>query len=67
MKQGKHGRGRTVAAGGGKALAAPQLMAPLTTALLGCTFEASEDGTAPQSPVLPGLIVLRADTSVLKL
>jgi hypothetical protein len=39
-------------------------MSPLTTALLGCTLYASDDGTVPHSPVLPGWIVLRTHQRV---
>ena len=50
--------------GGGKPLAAPQLMAPLVTALLGCSFDASAVGTVPHRPELPGWIVLQERTSL---
>jgi len=54
---------RTAEAGGGAPLAAPQLMAPFVTALLGCSFDASAVGTVPHRPELPGWIVLHDQTS----
>ena len=54
---------RTAEAGGGAPLAAPQLMAPLVTALLGCNFDASAVGTVPHRPELPGWIVLHEQMS----
>ena len=54
---------RTIDEGGGAPLAAPQLMAPLVTALLGCSLDVSAVGTVPHRPALPGWMVLRAHSS----